>query len=298
MMSMEHDVFISHASEDKEAFVAPFAQLLVNLGLNVWYDEFSLEVGNSLSRSIDKGLAKSKFGIVVLSKDFIAKPWPEYELRGLVSKELGRDKVILPIWHNVSRDDVLEFSPSLADKFALSTDRLSLHKIALKIVQAVRPDIFKNLQLMAWWKRTKTEGKKQTVPISTLKQAPIRHDTFSVPFLIRVKLVAHILADTGIVTFEGLIDGFKRDLTPNEELHIWEKMAAAYIDVVGTVETTHEAKQEVLSVLLALNLGMSVDEIGKQLEHLNYQQAVSIAESFFKIAQQEKEEGSTDSTDK
>ena len=63
---MQHDVFVSHASEDKEAFVAPLAKILSQLGLKVWYDEFSLKLGDSLSRSIDKGLSESTFGIVVL----------------------------------------------------------------------------------------------------------------------------------------------------------------------------------------------------------------------------------------
>ena len=80
---MQHDVFVSHASEDKEAFVAPLAKILSQLGLKVWYDEFSLKLGDSLSRSIDKGLSESTFGIVVLSKPFINKSWTEYELRGL-----------------------------------------------------------------------------------------------------------------------------------------------------------------------------------------------------------------------
>src|SRR5713101_4545514 len=97
------DVFISHASEDKNTFVRPLAIALRNLGVSVWYDEFSLCLGDSLSRSIDKGLASSRYGLVVISPDFIRKPWPEYELRGLVSREIGEDRVILPIWHGVTR---------------------------------------------------------------------------------------------------------------------------------------------------------------------------------------------------
>ena len=119
--AMDYDVFISHASEDKAAFVKPLAEDLARLGVHVWYDEFALKLGDSLSRSIDKGLALSKFGIVVLSKAFLSKPWPEYELRGLVTREIGKDKVILPVWHNVTRDDIMAFSPPLADKLALNT---------------------------------------------------------------------------------------------------------------------------------------------------------------------------------
>ena len=76
------DVFISHASEDKDAFVRPLVVALQTLGVSVWYDEFSLEVGDSISRSIDRGLAESAYGIAVISPAFIGKSWPEYESRG------------------------------------------------------------------------------------------------------------------------------------------------------------------------------------------------------------------------
>lgn len=136
------DVFISHASEDKATFVRPLATALTSLGVLVWYDEFSLSLGDSLSRSIDKGIASARFGIVVISPHFIVKPWPEYELRGLVSREIGQDRVILPIWHGVTRDDVLAFSPSLADKVALNTENLTAQDVAIQILRAVRPDLY------------------------------------------------------------------------------------------------------------------------------------------------------------
>jgi TIR domain len=96
----------------------------------VWYDEFELRVGDSLRQSIDKGLVNSRFGIVVLSPAFFAKNWPQYELSGLVAREMDGHKVILPIWHDVDREDVLAYSPTLADKVALSSRRLSIKRIA------------------------------------------------------------------------------------------------------------------------------------------------------------------------
>lgn len=136
------DVFISHASEDKETFVFPLASALANLGVRVWYDEFSLRVGDSLSRSIDRGLAGAAFGIVVISRAFMHKHWPEYELRGLVAREVDEDRVILPIWHQVSREDVVAFSPPLADKVALDTRGLRAEDVAIQILREVRPDIY------------------------------------------------------------------------------------------------------------------------------------------------------------
>ncbi len=125
-----YDAFISHASEDKVKVVKPLANALKKRGYRIWYDEFELRVGDSLRHSIDKGLISSRYGIVVLSPSFFDKDWPQYELDGLAAREIGGRKVILPIWHGVSREDVLAYSPPLADKVALSTDRLSIRKIA------------------------------------------------------------------------------------------------------------------------------------------------------------------------
>lgn len=135
-----HDVFISHASEDKDGFVRPLAEALAARGVRVWYDEFNLKVGDSLRRSIDRGLADSRYGIVVLSSPFFAKNWPQYELDGLVTKEVhGGEKVILPIWHKVSKDEVAHYSPSLADKVALNTGFQTLAEIVEQLVEVILP---------------------------------------------------------------------------------------------------------------------------------------------------------------
>ena len=109
---------------------------LTRMGHRVWYDEFELRVGDSLRQSIDKGLVNSRFGIVVLSPAFFAKNWPQYELNGLTAREMDGHKVILPIWHMVDREDVLAYSPTLADKVALSTRRMSIKKIAEVLAEA------------------------------------------------------------------------------------------------------------------------------------------------------------------
>ncbi len=129
MLGEEYDAFISHASEDKEEFVRPLADKLNNCGYKIWYDEFELKVGDSLRRSIDRGLANSRYGIVILSSSFFAKNWPQYELDGLVAKEMEGRKVILPIWHKVSKDEVRSYSPSLADKVAINSSISSLEEI-------------------------------------------------------------------------------------------------------------------------------------------------------------------------
>ena len=135
----EYDVFISHASEDKTKVVRPLAEALRQLGLRVWYDEYELKVGDSLRRKIDHGLVTSRFGVVVLSTHFFDKGWSQYELDGLVSREMGGgEQVILPIWHNITKDELLRRSPSLVDKVALRTTDLTIEEIAEQIAEAVR----------------------------------------------------------------------------------------------------------------------------------------------------------------
>ena len=138
--AVEHDAFISHASEDKEALVNPLAEKLTAAGFDIWYDDFQLTVGDSLRRSIDEGLAHSRFGIVVLSPDFFAKNWPQYELDGLVNREMNEGtKVILPLWHKVSKDEVRSYSPSLADKIALNTAVYTLGELVEQLSKVLQP---------------------------------------------------------------------------------------------------------------------------------------------------------------
>ncbi len=135
---LEYDVFISHASEDKEDVVRPLAQALIEKGLKVWYDEFELKIGDSLRRKIDHGLAKSHFGIVVLSKSFIKKGWTNYELDGIITKANTGEQVLLPIWHGITKKEVLDFSPSLADKVARNTATYTVEEIAQEIAELIK----------------------------------------------------------------------------------------------------------------------------------------------------------------
>lgn len=128
-----YDVFISHASEDKDEIVRPLANALVAEGLTVWYDEFELRIGDSLRRKIDQGLANSRVGLVVLSQSFIAKGWTNYELDGIVTKAVTGEQVMLPVWHKLTKQEVVAFSPSLADKLARNTATHTVVEIAQEI---------------------------------------------------------------------------------------------------------------------------------------------------------------------
>ena len=134
---MSWDVFISHASDDKDAFVRPLAERLSQLGIRVWYDEFTLSVGDSLRRSIDRGLANSRTAIVVLSPAFLNKAWPARELDGLIAREISAGVLLLPVWHRVTHDDVLAYSPPLADRVAARSDA-GIDHVAKSLADSIR----------------------------------------------------------------------------------------------------------------------------------------------------------------
>jgi uncharacterized protein YxjI len=132
-----YDLFISHATEDKDGIVRGLVTALRDRGVNVWYDEFELRIGDSLRRKIDQGLARSRFGLVILSHPFFAKNWPQYELDGLVALEMAGRQRILPVWHEITKDEVLGYSASLADKVALSTATYTIEEIAEEIASVI-----------------------------------------------------------------------------------------------------------------------------------------------------------------
>ncbi|SEB07532.1 TIR domain-containing protein [Pseudobutyrivibrio sp. ACV-2] len=133
----EFDVFISHASEDKNDVARPLANALQRLGVRVWYDEFELKIGDSLRRKIDQGLSRSRFGIVVISRSFVKKGWTNYELDGLMTKAISGQQILLPIWHDITKQEVIDYSPSLADKVARNTSIETVEEIAAEIAEMI-----------------------------------------------------------------------------------------------------------------------------------------------------------------
>jgi hypothetical protein len=132
-LSKLFDVFISHASADKESFARPLADALVEKGMRVWYDEFSLKAGDNLRSAIDRALTDVPCAIIVLSPHYIRGDWTRYEFDGLVISELESGKTIIPIWLNVSKEDVIHFSAPIANKLALDSSVMSIEVMASTI---------------------------------------------------------------------------------------------------------------------------------------------------------------------
>ena len=126
-------VFISHASEDKESVAEPLARALQQHGIQVWLDKDQLLAGDRLKDRLTKGVSKSRYGIVIFSKHYFQKKWPQEELAALLSRENRSETAIIPILHGVTMDDIKAQELLMADRVALSmTDGLD------SVVEAIR----------------------------------------------------------------------------------------------------------------------------------------------------------------
>lgn len=134
----QYDVFLSHASEDKEDVARPLAVLLQERGLRVWYDEFELKIGDNLVAKLNAGINASRFGILVLSKDFFGKDWTKYELDALENLAVTEDRILFPIWHNITGHEVRAYRASLSNIVARSTATHNIEEIADEILAVIR----------------------------------------------------------------------------------------------------------------------------------------------------------------
>jgi hypothetical protein len=119
MRTHEFDFFISYASEDSE-FVDQIVGFLIGAGIRIWQDKLVLLPGDSLRKSIDDGIQRSRYVVAVFSENYFNKPWPNREFDGLTMLELSEDRnILIPIWYNISKSRVIRFSPPLANKVAI-----------------------------------------------------------------------------------------------------------------------------------------------------------------------------------
>lgn len=128
-----HDVFIAYAPEDRLDLVRPLAHTLRHKGLNVWYDEFELEFDDSLLIKIDKGFVDSRLGAVIVSRNFIKRRWTDQQLNGILTSPVSGEQILLPIWHNITQKEVVDYSLAFADKVSRNTALDTIEDIANEI---------------------------------------------------------------------------------------------------------------------------------------------------------------------
>ena len=130
------DVFLCHAWDDRKDAAKELHDLLKSKGVTVWFSEQDVPLGSSLLREIDKGLAKSRVGIVLVTPLFLKR----VEGEGIADKELSallaRD-LLVPIVHGTTFEDLREVSPLLGSRSGLSTKEESMVDVAAKIAELV-----------------------------------------------------------------------------------------------------------------------------------------------------------------
>lgn len=254
----KYDLFISHASEDKDAIVRPLATILERLSVRVWYDEFSLQLGDSLTASIDKGLQESRYGLVVLSKAFLSKKWPEYEYRSLMTREIDGERVILPLWYDVTKEEVKNFSLYLADIMALPITKANFGKIVPAILKVVRPDIYQERRMQGVLRKAVAEGTPQMAKMSEIKRATTKQSKLTKQQLIRSKAVYYGIGRHLKSNFDDYVDQYELDVVPERELQSWEIMNACYLEILERhADATDRDREDYFKVLVALSVGWS-----------------------------------------
>ncbi|MBZ6528183.1 toll/interleukin-1 receptor domain-containing protein [Aerococcaceae bacterium DSM 111021] len=136
---IEYDVFLSHSSLDKEEYVAELSDKLEEKGLSVFEDIKVFKNGQSQTDMMNFGILNSRFVVVFLSVNFIESGWSDYEFKSFLNREINeKEIIILPIWHNVTVEEVKNYNPYLVDKYALNTSKYSLDQVVDSIYQVIQ----------------------------------------------------------------------------------------------------------------------------------------------------------------
>ncbi len=256
MTEKKFDIFISHASEDKDSLVRPLATILERMSVRVWYDEFSLQLGDSLTASIDKGLQESRYGLLVLSKSFLGKKWPDYEYRSLMTREIDGERVILPLWYGVTKEEVKEYSLYLADIKAISITRDNYKAVIALILKVVRPDIWQEMRMRSVLRKAVENGKSNLVDISDIKPATTKHSKLTKQQLIRSKAVYYGIGRHLNQSFDDYVNEYELDVVPERELQTWEIMNACYLEMIERhADATPRDREDFFKVLLVFSIG-------------------------------------------
>ena len=253
---MKWDIFICHSSEDKEIFVDPLANLLKDLSVRVWYDRFIVMPGDSLTKKISEGLSNCRFGLIVLSNDFFKKKWTTYELSGLMGLFIEERIRILPIWLNITKEEVSLHNPALADIFAIIANKDQVEKSVFDILKVVRPQIYNNLAVNTGELKDKTIARIRKCNLDELVPGPIRHHDLPDHLLIRIQNIWYCIRDIKAGSLEEMIENFQRDLNPENEIEVWERIISA-MHVALDILTSYDlvTKKTILANMLVLSLG-------------------------------------------
>jgi hypothetical protein len=267
----EWDAFISYASEDKAEIAVPLAEILQSEGLHVWFDKFELRPGDSISQSIEEGLANSNVGIVILSQTSLRKNWTKYEVAALKQLYINFGKRIIPIWKDIGPNELRRTDPGLLDIRALSTKDLSTEEIAYEIISVANPKLLSRLNARSTWKAFQKTASIKSIPLKDLKPGPHQRQKLSAHNLSRIRVLHSVFREILHDKLETWIDNFCRDINYEEEILVWETTAALLLDWTSSVGSSNISKQErrrMYEVIFKLTSGFPPEEIHGPLEKL------------------------------
>jgi hypothetical protein len=268
-MNKKWDVFISHSSEDKDTVVRELANSLKTLGINVWYDEFTLKIGDSLTQKIDEGLIDSNYGIIIISKAFLNKKWTDYEYRSLLSKEDNFKKVILPIWHNITQDEIKGFSLYLADKFALDTKKNDIQEIAKKLLEIIRPDLYQNFSRLMLYKKMISEAKPEMAKVDDLTWGEKQRENLSPRQVNRIKNFYYSIGQEFETSLQDTLNCYLYDHNPEREIQTWEIMNVTFIEYVRQENIeSKDKRKEIAKQLVLMSMGTLSEDTKLTVEEL------------------------------
>lgn len=259
----KYDIFISYASEDRNDVVSPLAHRLELLGLKVWYDEFSLLPGDSLSASIDKGISDSRYGLLVLSPNFLNKNWTDYEYRSLLTRQIDGEKILIPLWYDISKEKVKSYSLYLTDIKGIILQPNNIQQVAIDILRVVRPDRYRELLMMDTLRKLIENGKTKLLDISELHSQKQKQSKLTRHQILRAKIIFYGIGRHLNLTFQEYIDGYEFDVVPERELQTWEIMNACYLEILDTHPgATESEKHNIYQALLLLSIGCTDLDFG------------------------------------
>jgi hypothetical protein len=267
------DVFISHAHEDKEVVVRPLAHLLASYGLEVWFDEFSLRLGDSLRAALDKGLANSRFGVVVLSRSFLEKKWTRFELDSLIQREQPGAKLILPLLFDLEINELRKESPALADKIALRIDAApeTLNNVALKIVREVKPDLYGRLTRRRALLEELEANPGEAIRLKSLgrlvvpESRPVFQEELAADLLSRIRLVRACIKEMDPSSMDDWIRDFRYEPFPDNEIREWEHIAAVYTEVIRAYPLKLAHRRIVYRIVLEVSTFAADEDLEDQI---------------------------------
>lgn len=253
------DIFICHASEDKIEFVEPLAIEFQKLKVSLFYDKFSIELGDSILQKINNGLSITRFGIVVFSKNFFKKKWPKDELDGLYSRENDKKCQLIFIWHKCDEKLINKHYPAFALRKSLKTQDFSLQEIVIKILERIRPDyvemfnkIFSYEKFLRYHQIHEGNSDEFKMP-----SHPIHHD---LPKKLhnRIRLLRVALWDVDAHSYKYWYDSFRGEAHPTRELEAWEYIAMIFQEFKMNNKISSEQLSEIYQMIIHHTLGVDL----------------------------------------